>query len=258
MTSNAHGFIWYELITSDPSAAGAFYSAVIGWTIEDSGQTDKDYRQLKMGEAFVGGLMAIPPGASEMGMRPVWLGYISVDDVPSALTRLKAAGGSEQMPPTDIPGVGCFAMVTDPQGAAFYIMSPIGEGPSPSFKPGVPGHGGWNELHTSDWEGALAFYSSQFGWAKVDAMDMGPMGTYLLFNTGAGDAVGGMMTDTNTPRPMWSYYICVEDIDAAAARLTAAGGAILFGPSAVPGGGWIINATDPQGAMFSVTGPRKT
>jgi uncharacterized protein len=65
-----------------------------------------------------------------------------------------------------------------------------------------------------------------------------------------------VMTDANAPRPYWAIYFRVDDIDAAGARLTAAGGTIAFGPQQVPGGGWIINAIDPQGAMFSVTGPR--
>ena len=255
MTQTNRGFIWYELITSDVAAATKFYTDVVGWTVEDSGQEGKDYRQLKMGEHYVGGLMALPPGADPLGMQPMWLGYVNVENLDTATASLVAAGGAVHMPATKVPGVGSFAMVSDPQGAMFYIMTPIGEGPSLSFSPPNPGHGGWNELHTSDWEVAFAFYSSQFGWGKSDTFDMGGMGTYLLFNTG-GDAVGGMMTDTNSPQPMWSYYICVDDIDTAAARVTGAGGTILFGPSAVPGGGWIINAMDPQGAMFSLTGPR--
>ena len=259
MTQSPSSFIWYELMTSDPVAAAKFYGDVVGWSTEDSGQSDKAYCQFKMGEAFVGGMLQIEPAAAEMGIKPVWLGYVNVADLTAALSKLKAAGGQVHMPPTEVPGVGSFAMVSDPQGAMFYIMTPIGEGPSPSYNPDVPGHGAWHELHTSDWEAAFAFYAGQFGWGKVDAMDMGPMGTYLLFNTGgSGGALGGMMTDADSPRPMWSYYIRVADIDAAALRVTAARGQILFGPSAVPGGGWIINALDPQGAMFSLTGPRLT
>ena len=257
MTKTPSGFIWYELITSDVAAATKFYGDVVGWTVEDAGQSGMDYRQLKMGEHYVGGLMALPQGADQTGMRPMWLGYVSVDDLPAAMSSLTAAGGKVHMPATEVPGVGSFAMVSDPQGALFYIMQPIGGEPSVSFMPPMPGHAGWNELHTSDWEAGFTFYADQFGWGKSETLDMGGMGTYLLFNAG-GDAVGGMMTDTNSPQPMWSYYICADNIDTAAARVTGAGGSILFGPSAVPGGGWIINAVDPQGAMFSLTGPRLT
>ena len=81
------------------------------------------------------------------------------------------------------------------------------------------------------------------------------MGTCLLFNAG-GDAIGGMMNSPDLPRPAWLFYFNVEDIDAAHRRLTDAGGQVRFGPTEVPGGGWIIQATDPQGAMFALVGPR--
>ena len=134
-------------------------------------------------------------------------------------------------------------------------MAPIGEGPSPSFAPDRVGHGGWNELHTTDWRAAEQFYSQEFGWDRSEAMDMGPMGTYLLFNTGDG-AIGGMMNSGSLGRPLWLYYFRVEEIMAAKARVEAAGGAVLNGPMEVPGGGWILQARDPQGAMFALTGPK--
>lgn len=252
-----NNFIWYELLTTDPAAAAKFYGAVIGWTCNDSGQSSIQYWQFRMGDAFVGGMMALPPGAAATGMPPCWLGYINVDDLEAAVASIKAAGGEVHMPPTEVPGVGRFAMMSDPQGAIFYVMKPIGVGPSPSYSPGKPGHGGWHELHARDGAAALEFYSKQFGWSQTEALDMGPMGHYRLFNTGSGDPIGGMMTDGNFPRPAWFYYFVVDDIDAAQTRLTAAGGKVLYGPSEVPGGAWIINAQDPQGAMFQLVGPRK-
>jgi predicted enzyme related to lactoylglutathione lyase len=160
------------------------------------------------------------------------------------------------MPAWDIPGIGRIAMVGDPQGAAFYVMTPIGAEPSPSFAPGKLGHGGWHELHTSDWKAAQAFYREQFGWGQTDAMDMGAMGTYLIFNAGA-DPIGGMMNSPAFPQPMWLYYFTVDDIMAAKARVESAGGAIHNGPHEVPGGNWIAQAQDPQGAMFALVGPHK-
>lgn len=248
-------FIWYELMTTDPDAAAGFYGAVVGWSVQSAGQGDMDYRQWTIGGETVGGLLPISADAGEHGMRPMWAGYLDVDDVDKSLAGIKAAGGAVHMPATDIPDVGRFAMVSDPQGAIFYVMAPIGNAPSPSFAPGRAGHGGWNELRTSDWSAAFDFYSRQFGLAKSDAMDMGAMGTYLLFNTG-GEAVGGMMNSPNFPRPMWLYYFHVDDIDAANSRVEGAGGAILNGPHEVPGGGWIIQARDPQGAMFALVGPK--
>jgi uncharacterized protein len=252
MTSS---FVWYELLTSDPGAAAKFYGAVLGWTAADAGQPGMDYRIFSVNEVAVAGLMALPPGAVKSGMPPSWLGYVSVADVDQSVARVVAAGGALHMAAVDVPNVGRFAMVADPQGAGFYVMKPTGAG-STSFAPGKPGHGGWHELHTNDWESALAFYGAQFGWSKVGAMDMGAMGSYLQFNYGSGAMVGGMFNDPKAPRPYWLFVFNVADIEAATARVTAGGGNRLMGPVQVPTGDWVTYASDPQGAGFALVGPK--
>lgn len=253
MANKPSAFIWYELLTSEPDAAETFYGAVVGWSARVISPPGMDYRQWSIDGTPIGGLMKLPAEAAANGMQPAWLGYVGVADVDDSVGKIKAAGGTERMPATDIPGVGRIAMVADPQGAVFYVMAPIGEGPSRSYAPGERGHGGWHELHTTDWPAALEFYSAQLGWAKTDAMDIGPMGTYLLFNAG-GEAIGGMMNSPDFPRPTWLYYFNVDNINQAKTRLEAAGGRVLMGPHEVPGGSWIIQARDPQGVMFALVG----
>ena len=250
-------FVWYELITNDVDDAIRFYGEVIGWKTQDSGTPGMDYRQWTMDGTPVGGLMTIPPEAAANGMRPGWLGYLNVADLDASIADIQEAGGTLRMPVMDIPGIGRITLLTDPQGAAFYLIQPAMEGTSPAFTQGKPGHGGWNELHTTDWQAALGFYGAQFGWAKTEALDMGPMGTYLLFNAG-GDAIGGMMNSPNFPRPAWLYYFNVPDIGTAKARVETAGGTILTGPHEVPAGMWILQAQDPQGAMFALVAPPKS
>jgi predicted enzyme related to lactoylglutathione lyase len=251
------GFIWYELITSDPAAAANFYGQVLGWKAADSGKPGMDYRILWMNGSGVGGMMAIPAAAEKAGMKPAWLGYIHVEDVDKSIKAIVAAGGAEHMPATDIPEVGRIAMIADPQGANIYIMKPAGTGTSTAFSPGLPGHAGWHELHTKDGAAALAFYSKQFGWRKSSEMDMGPMGVYHLFNVGSEEMAGGMMSDPKASRPHWLYYFNVDDIDAAHRRVTKHGGEVLVEPHQVPTGTWIIQARDPQGAAFALVGPKK-
>jgi predicted enzyme related to lactoylglutathione lyase len=252
----ASNFIWYELLTSDPAAAAVYYGAVIGWTAADSGLPGVDYRILSMKGSGVGGLMTIPAAAAKAGMKPSWLGYVGVADVDKSIASIAAAGGAVHMPPADIAGVGRIAMVADPQGASIYIMKPASGGTSTVFAPGKPGHGGWHELHTKDGAAALMFYTKQFAWGKSSEMDMGPMGKYYLFNTGGSEMWGGMLSDAKAAHPYWLYYFCVEDIDAAQARVTTKGGKVLMDPQKVPTGDWIIHARDPQGAMFALVGPR--
>jgi len=123
--------------------------------------------------------------------------------------------------------------------------------------PATPGHVGWRELHAGEHEGAFAFYSGLFGWAKAEAVDMGPAGVYQTFAI-HGTQAGGMMTKTpQTPAPFWLYYFNVEAVDSAMARVKEGGGQILNGPLQVPGGSWIVQCSDPQGAMFAMTGPRR-
>ena len=171
-----HGFIWYELMTGDIEAATRFYGKVVGWTVQDSGQPGMDYRIWKMGDTPVSGLMAIPAKAAANGMQPTWLGYVHVDDVDADTARITAAGGAVHMPPSDIPGVGRMAMVADPQGAAFYVMAPTGAGPSQSYALDKPGHGGWHELHATDWQAAFDFYGQQFRLDQIRRDGYGPDG----------------------------------------------------------------------------------
>ena len=256
VSSKLGNFIWYELLTSDVDKAARFYGAVVGWKSEPSQMPGMDYRPWVIDGQMVGGLMAIPAQGAAEGMRPVWLGYVSVENVDRTIGDVLATGGTLVMPATDIPGVGRIAMIADPQGAALYVMTPNSTATSQVYAPGKPGHGGWHELHSSNWEAGLTFYGKLFGWGRSDALDMGPMGTYLLFNAG-GEAIGGMMNNPHAPRPFWLYYFNVDDIMAAKHRVEAAGGTIVRDPHEVPGGSWILQAQDDQGAMFALIGPHK-
>jgi uncharacterized protein len=256
MATVQSAFIWYELMTSDVTAAKSFYGAVVGWRMQDF--PNMTYTVLQAGETGIGGMMTLPQSASDAGMKPCWVGYIYAADVDSAAIELQRLGGKIHREPADIPDVGRFAMGADPQGAAFYLFKPgQPETARESVPPNTPGHIGWHELHAADWPKAFDFYNAMFGWLKGDSVDMGPMGTYQLFTIN-GIAVGGMMNSpAATTARFWLYYFNVDDIDAAGARITAAGGKIIQGPHQVPGGTWIVQATDPQGAWFALVGPKK-
>ncbi len=253
--ANKHGdFIWYEILTTDPDATAAFYGPLLGWSFEPAGQEGMDYRVFSMGSEGIGGCMKLHEGAP---MPPMWLGYIGVDDVDASTASIRAAGGQIHMEPQDIPGVGRFAFVADPQGVPFYLMRGASEGESTAFVGDAPrdGHCAWNELSTPDPSSAMAFYASQFGWVKDGEMDMGPLGKYEFLRHGS--VIGAMMPQMpDQPMPGWTYYFRVADIDAAKAKAEANGAQIFNGPAEVPGEDWIINGIDPQGAMFALVGKR--
>jgi hypothetical protein len=255
MSGSVNKFVWYDLMTGDIDAAASFYGKVVGWGSMDSGIAERPYHIFTMGKTMVGGLMPIPPEAA--GMPPVWMGYIGVDDVDAYAAKVTAAGGAVMRPQEDIPnGIGRFSVVADPHGVSFVLFTP-GGGEPPTDAGNEPGRIGWHELHSGDWVSAWEFYSGLFGWTKSDAVDMGPMGTYQIFATG-GNPVGGMMTKMpQSPMPFWLYYFNVDDIDAAVSRIRDGGGQIVNGPAEVPGGQWIVQAIDPQGAMFALVSPPK-
>jgi hypothetical protein len=257
MSNSQPTFVWHELMTTGADAAEAFYRDVVGWRTQDSGMPGMRYTILSVGEAGVGGIMTLPADACAAGARPGWIGYIGVDDVDAYAQRVKTAGGTVHKPAEDIPGVGRFAVVADPQGASFVLFKGASQQSPQRPTPDVPGMPSWNELHAGEWQSAFAFYADLFGWTKAEAVDMGPAGTYQLFAAG-GPPIGGMMTRfEGVPAPFWLHYFTVEAIDAAAERVGRKGGQVLQGPHEVPGGSWIIQCRDPQGAMFALVSARR-
>lgn len=256
MPDTAKSFFWYELMTPDMDAATAFYTSVVGWTAEpfETAPGMPPYTVLSAGDRGVGGIMALSQDAA--GMPPAWIGYIHVIDIDASTERLAEAGGKVHRQPADIPGVGRFAVVADPQGAMFMFLQPSGPD-QPPVPMTTPGHAGWHELYTSDRQKAFDFYAGQFGWTSDHQMDMGEMGIYEIFAVN-GEPTGGMMNKPpQVPVPFWQFYFNVDAIDATQQRVTAAGGKIVLEPTEVPGGSWIIQCQDPQGAYFALVAPKR-
>jgi uncharacterized protein len=250
-------FVWHDLMTPDMNAAEQFYAKVIGWNVVGAGMPDGNYRVCNAGSVGVGGLMGFRPG-DDKSVSPFWSGYIYTPDVGVAAQRAVALGGKIFREPTVVPNTIEFAILLDPHGAMFNIMRPLRDGETPKFAPGTPGTMGWNELHAGNWNDAWTFYHGLFDWEKHQSLDMGAqIGIYQIFGL-EGVSFGAMMTKRpEMPRPYWNYYWNVDSIKAAVTRLTAAGGQVRFGPMQVPGGSWIVNATDPQGGMFALTSLNK-
>jgi uncharacterized protein len=247
-------FIWYELITRDPAAAERFYGAVVGWTF-GSFEGAPGYRIVQAGGPNVGGILPMPAEAAASGMRPGWFGYVAVPDVDAAVEEVLAAGGRAHMPATTIDGVGRIAMLADPQGASFYVMTPASDGESTAFAPEQVRHFAWNELATRDLDAALGFYERQFGWTPGHRMAMGDAGDYVMIDH-RGQAIGGAMARAaGGPPPTWLFYTHVPDIEATPDRIRVAGGTVLHGPAPVPGGSKVVVALDPEGAGFGLVGP---
>jgi len=115
--------VWNELGTNDTQKAGEFYSNVFGWTRQAfPGPGPMEYTVFNNDDKGVGGMYQIMP---EMGpIPPHWLVYFAVEDADAAVQKASGLGANVIKPAEDIPGVGRFAILKDPQGAAFALLKP--------------------------------------------------------------------------------------------------------------------------------------
>jgi len=247
---NNGNFVWYEHMTGDAKAAVAFYAEVVGWKTQPFAEAG-DYLMWVGSQGPLGGVMKLAEDAATMGAKPSWMGNVQVEDVDATAALATKLGGKVYKEPTDIPTVGRFAVLADPQGAAIAIFRPNGS--MALHDNAKEGEFCWNELVTSDSDAAFKFYAELFGWKVIHEMDMGAMGTYRIYGVGE-KQLGGMMTaPKGMPMPpMWIYYVGTNDLEAALARATKMGAKVINGPMDVPDGGRIVQLTDPQGAMFAL------
>lgn len=247
-----HGkFVWFELMTNDVEKAKAFYSELLGWKIEGVDMGGFTYHMVKNGERGVGGMMALQ---EKDKMPSSWMSYVSVPDVDAYAKKVTDADGKVLVPAQDIPKVGRFSVVVDPQGAAFSLFKSASDNGDGDDKPAGTGDFCWNELWTSDDKAAVKFYKDTFGYT-LDEMDMGPMGTYYMLKTGE-TARGGMMKSPvpGVP-PNWLPYIGVTDVDGTVDRAKRLGAQITAPPADIPNMGRFAVLTDPTGASIALFQP---
>ena len=265
MSNSAGSFIWYELMTTDANAAASFYGAVVGWKAADrpvSQAGGTDYRLITRDDGgSAGGVLQLTEDMLEHGANPAWVPYLHVSDLDQAVQAITADGGRALMPKMTLP-VGDIAMVTDPMGAPFYVMTPVPPPGKPDavsdvFSVDQAQHVRWNELRSPDLARATDFYARHFGFECNESMPMGPLyGDYQFIDHG-GLRVGGMMKQPDLAGPVgWTFYFGVPSALAAKRAIEAGGGTVETDLHEVPGGEWVVIAADPQGARFGVVGPK--
>jgi predicted enzyme related to lactoylglutathione lyase len=259
---------WVDTGQPDPEAALAFYTGLFGWDFEDAMPEGSE------GQYFIGRIRggdvaavgSIPEGAPPMAM---WNTYVWVESADETMSRARDAGGAVAMEPFDVLDSGRMAVLTDPEGAAFFVW----QAKSHKGAKVVNEHGSlnFNGLATRDPEGAKAFYGAVFGWETL-ALPAGSMWTLPGYgehleesSPGLGEQMAAMgapagfidvvaalnpiaADDSDTPAH-WSVTFAVDDADATAAKAIELGGEIVAGPFDAP---WTRVAVikDPQGATF--------
>src|SRR4051794_29492101 len=243
IASTVGKFVWHEQVSSDPEQAQAFYTQLFGWQTEVFQPGEADYTMISSGGQMHGGFGKAMEGAPP----PHWLSHVRVDNVDETVEKAKGAGGRLAAGPFEMGEVGRMAVIADPQGAYISVYRPEGEGPVPE------GVFVWDELGTSDADGAQRFYEQVFGWTTSDMGE--EYGGYRIFNRGGTGAPGGMTLPDPSVPPPWQPYVAVGDPDATTAEAKELGGSVLAEPMDVPKVGRIAVLSDPQGAVFGIIKP---
>jgi predicted enzyme related to lactoylglutathione lyase len=245
-------FVWYELLTTDTPSAAAFYAEIVGWAVKDASSRELAYTLLTAGAAPIVGLMNLPEEGLRMGATPRWLGYVGVDDMDATVAQILRLGGAILVAPAD-SNIGRIAVVADPQGATFALVSRLAFSQVQTSGSYQPGRVGWHELLAEDRQKVFPFYGQLLGWRQASA-EVDPANVYDLFSV-AGKTIGGMLTKLpSVSHACWLHYFNVEDVGAAARRVMTGGGRVLQEPIELPDGGWIVRCVDPQGALFALQG----
>lgn len=249
MTTKTTGrFVWHELHTGDRAKAMKFYGQLLGWETKEVPMGPETYGLCLHDGKDVAGIMTSKAPAN---VPPHWLPYIAVEDVDASAKQAKDLGGKILGAPMDIPNVGRFAVVADPQGATFAIYKGAKPYPEEQTPPPV-GAFCWEELSTSDPEAAAKFYAALFGYT-IESVDMGPMGTYRILKSGDRQRAGIMKSMPQGPQqPHWLEYVAVKDVDAATRNAKELGAKTLFGPQDIPNVGRFSVIGDPTGAAIAL------
>lgn len=248
-TTNVGRFSWHELHTGDRAKAIKFYATLFGWETKDFPMGPGE----PYGLCFLGGkdMAGIMKSMAPANVPPHWLPYISVEDVDASSDKTTKLGGKVISKPMDIPNVGRFAVVADPQGAVFALYKHAKPYEAEPERPPV-GAFCWEELMTSDPQAATKFYGQLFGYT-FDSQDMGPMGTYFVAKRGDRQTAGIMKTPPNVPAPPhWMTYVHVKNVDEATRNAKELGANILMPPADIPKIGRFSVIADPTGAAIAL------
>jgi uncharacterized protein len=246
-----HGlFGWVDLVTTDVSAARAFYTSLLGWEpVEVALPSGAAHTLFLSGGNVVAGMAAQPAGMA--GTSPsTWNSYVLVDDVDKVINLVGAAGGTTVVGGLDVMDRGPMAMIADPAGAVVGVWQPRGQHGAEVFN--TPGALTWNELQTRDLDGALGFYEHVFGWH----WECDPGTGYCTAVVGAESGgrrrnAGAMALPDTAPSDapnFWAVYFAVESCPATLARAAQLGGDVFL-PAMEMGGRVLGGVTDPTGAQ---------
>lgn len=237
---------WADLSVPDLPRAVAFYSAVLGWTMVDSGPDFGSYHIAQVEGRSAAG---IGPVVQE-GQPTFWTLYLASDDADATAKLVGEHGGTVVLPPMDVGGNGRMSIAADPTGAVFGIWEARGMVGAAVYN--EPGGLVWEDARLTDVPAGREFYTDVFGWSygEVPGLPLAEYGTFAAGGDPLG-GLGGMMGDPAGTPSYWLVYFGVTDADAAFGKVQELGGAVLKPAEDTPFGRMGVVA-DPFGAPFAL------
>ena len=242
--------IFVQLVTPDLAAAKTFYGTLFGWTFRDHPFEDTTYSEVYEQGRVVGGIIQRPIPAGQH-RQPAWLTFMSAADVDAVARQATQSGGKVLFQPQTLQGLGREAVLADPQGAVFAVLSSASGDPPDVL--GDPGEWIWSSLQTADPDRDAAFYQTLFNYDVYD-ISAGEQGQhYLLASDNYARAmVNSLPENGEHAHPYWLNFVRVEDAGQVAKQVVALGGRVLVQPRPDHQGGKIAVVADPAGAPFGL------
>ncbi len=241
-TAQPGSAVWFDLLTENAAVANAFYAEVFGWEIE---VYKPDVWLARHNGEAVAGISQIR-GELPDQTESRWLVGVLVANADSAVATAKRLGAKVHEAVKDVPGIGRYAVIADPQGAVIMLVDLEEEFTRPT---GID-RWVWTELWTDDLAAAGKFYHEVVGYgqSQVDALG----GQYNVMTVNDEPTAGLVKIPTESIDPAWAGYIAVEDLDQTMARARKANGKVLVEPNPQFMGGAVALLADPSGAAFFI------
>jgi predicted enzyme related to lactoylglutathione lyase len=248
-TFPAGAFVWHDLITHDIEAAQEFYGGLFGWEFVNAADREgHPYVLAKLDGRYAAGILQLEqPNDGSLYSR--WLGYMTVNDIDTALSTAYSAGGNVVESSRTIAEVGKVAAIQDSQNAVLGLVETRFD-PSKITLRNTNGAIVWDELLASDSSDAADFYSSLAGY-KTNTIER-RSGLYILLESGETRRAGILQNPFDATDPFWLSYIAVSDPAAIAAKTQALGGKVLIAPSAELRDGTMALIQDPEGVVLAL------
>jgi predicted enzyme related to lactoylglutathione lyase len=233
-------FVWHDLLTPDPLSAGKFYEKLFGWQIDYQGQ----YAVVRNGDKLIAGIlqMELPDGISRDG---IWIPSVSVADVDTAVSLVKANDGKILKGPYDMYPRGRAVLISDPQKADLVLLS--AKGGDPADVKAEIGDWLWDEIWSHDPDNIEKFYKSVLGYDEMFSTDQ----YHVFMHKGKWRAGIRQVQDSNE-NMLWVPVVRVADPEATARLVPELGGVVLIAPDEAPRKGDTALISDNTGALLLI------